>query len=61
MERVGIYTGNVYSEEDYKNDKCHECCIIVNKNGLESTKAYAKAQHSKYCDSCRSCEASRAG
>lgn len=64
MERIGIFTGNLYTQEDYDNHRIHECCICLSPS-LEHEDAYQNAkerqQTSKItrCTGCFECEESR--
>ena len=64
MIRVGMYTGNVYSQDDYDNDRIKECCIVANPSlpasrSLEEAKAKASYKKILNCGTCHQCEASQ--
>ena len=47
MKRVGIYTGKIYSDEDYNSDVIKECAICVDpalpeNESIEQTKTRAQ-------------------
>jgi len=64
MIRVGFYTGNTYSQEDYDNHTIKECCIAVSPSSdsnesLNLAKDEALYKRITQCGSCHQCEASK--
>lgn len=65
MKRVGIFSGTVYTQEDYDNDRIKECCICVSpsasnqEEAIKREKEYAQTQKVMNCARCMSCEKSR--
>lgn len=64
MIRVGMYTGNVYSQEDYDNHRIKECCVVASPSlpasrSLEEAKAKASYKRILNCGTCQQCEASQ--
>ena len=59
MMRVGIYTGNLYSQEDYEKGRINECAIVVSpsdgKDGIEKTKTIAQLKRITNCSQCHGC------
>lgn len=65
MKRVGIFSGTVYSQEDYDNDRIKECCICVSPSAsdqeaaIEREKEYAQTQKAMNCSRCMACQVAR--
>jgi hypothetical protein len=64
MIRVGFYTGNVYSQEDYNNHIIKECCIVANpcmtmERSIKDAKEKAEYKKILNCGTCHQCEASK--
>lgn len=58
MIRVGLYTGKVYSQEDYDDHKIKECCIVASPS-LPKTRSIDEAQKKaawKKIVNCYDCE-----
>lgn len=57
MQRVGIFTGNLYNDED----DIHECAIVVSPSASDSdaavkdAKDYALYKRIINCKSCKNC------
>lgn len=63
MYRVGIYSGRVYSQSDYDNNKIHECCISYasRSEARTATKTPRYAAAHQQCVGCSQCpESARA-
>lgn len=63
MIRVGIYTGHVYSQEDYDQQKIKECCVVASPSlpksrSIEDAKEKASYKKILNCSGCHQCEAS---
>ena len=57
MKRIGFYSGNIYTEEDYKSDKIKECCTMItdeqsNDNEFCKTIKETTNKNCKGCDGC---------
>lgn len=64
MKRVGIFTGKVYSDEDYNNKDIHECAICIDpalpeNEGIEKAKERQVIEKLMVCNGCSECEESR--
>lgn len=63
MKRVGIFTGKVYSQEDYDVHRIHECCICVDpayeeEEGIRRAKERQMVRKLLVCAECNECEES---
>jgi len=61
MYRIGMFTGNVYSQEDYDKDKIRECCICMSPSlkydeAYRQAKEYQEAKNITECMKCYGCE-----
>lgn len=57
MYRVGIYSGKVYSQTDFDNDKIKECAIVCHseQEAMETTSSPKfRISHQK-CEGCNQC------
>ena len=65
MLRVGIYSGKLYSQEDYDNDRIHECAIAVSpsaenqEEAIRSTSELASLKRISKCVVCMGCPESQ--
>lgn len=65
MKRVGIFSGKVYSQEDYDNDLIKECAVCVSPSASDQDEAlaetieYASCQRLRNCFTCFGCEAAK--
>lgn len=61
MTRMGMYTGNLYTEEDYREDRIHECCRVLTKEEeLSAEKMWnLSLELRKKCAGCFGCPVSR--
>ena len=62
MKRIGIFSGKIYSQEDYDNDDIHECCLVLTSEEEKYTEDQMTELHIKLmqkCDGCYGCPASR--
>lgn len=61
MKRLGKFTGEIYTEEDYKSHKIHECCLLITDEQSKD-KVFIKNTYErlhKDCGSCLGCPTSR--
>ena len=59
MKRIGLYSGRIYSREDFENDRIKECAIqIPSKMSKEEIEKLHKEKH-KDCRGCYGCPESR--
>lgn len=54
MQRVGFYTGNVYTEEDYKNNRIRECAQVISDKDA-SNEDYVNVVKQVLKDRCTGC------
>lgn len=54
MKRLGLFTGKIYTEDDFKEDKIHECCVCISDSGAADTE-YVVDKHLSYRDRCTNC------
>lgn len=64
MNRIGIITGRLYSQEDYDSDRINECAYAIgptelSEKGLDEAINIAKIQRLLVCPGCRDCEESQ--
>lgn len=57
MRRIGIYTGKIYSEEDFRNNKINECAMCIdpaldNDSSIEEVKTRQRIRKLMNCSYC---------
>lgn len=61
MRRIGLFSGNMYSSEDFDNDRIKECAVqIPSKMSKEEIDVLYKDKH-KRCKGCYGCPEARRG
>ena len=62
MKRLGLFTGKIYTQEDFDNDKIHECCVCLTDSEAADTE-YVVDKHITYhherCINCYGCPESQ--
>lgn len=58
MRRIGIYTGKIYSEEDFHNNNINECAMCIdpaldNDASIEEVKTRQRIRKLMNCSDCR--------
>lgn len=54
MKRLGLFTGKVYTQEDFDNHNIHECCLCITDSEAEDTE-YIVNKHLSHMEECRRC------
>ena len=61
MKRLGFYSGRIYTQEDYNNDRIHECCHQLS-DSQANDENYCDELFERYhkkCDGCHGCPESQ--
>jgi len=60
MYRVGVYTGRVYTQTDFENNKIRECALVYasRKEARCATKSPRYAAAHQKCVGCAQCQES---
>lgn len=65
MQRVGIFTGTLYDDNDINVHDIHECAIVVSpsasdkEKAIQDAKEYALSKKIISCGNCKSCPESQ--
>lgn len=54
MKRLGVYTGKIYSENDYKEHKIDECAIIITDEQANDHN-FIKSKYERIHNNCVNC------
>lgn len=57
LRRLGLLSGKVYTDDDYRNGNIQECCFVIPREFTEQDikDEYEKRNH--FCQVCRKCPA----
>lgn len=60
MKRIGVFTGTIYSEEDYNNNIIKECIICIDpalplEEGIEKARERQRIRKIMTCPDCKDC------
>ena len=61
MRRLGLFSGTVYSSEDFENDRIKECAVQIPEKMKDSELKDFHKEHRGRCNGCYGCPEARRG